>query len=203
MTSPPRTRTQIETAKKKGDIRGWFTKMPRGRPPKRKDAPVPAESVAEVQVAPKPAKRRKLENWSAPEKFLVLKAAVHGDQSRDLLALSSIQVPRSTLQRQKEKCATAGMEHGVTLQEVSSDMVCPRPRSLLKPADWDLLSEVAVYRDLQNNGMKRAKAITMVMELSQCGNRKTATNHFEYLVRVKKRLSSSSTMEPRSRASPQ
>jgi hypothetical protein len=72
--------------------------MPRaGRPPKRKDAPVPAESVAEVQVAPKPAKRRKLENWSAPEKFLVLKAAVLGDPSRDPLALSSIQIPRSTL----------------------------------------------------------------------------------------------------------
>lgn len=59
-------------------------------------------------------------------------------------------------------------------------------KSLLKKAEWDLLSGVAVYRDLQNNGMKRAEAITMVMELLQCAKRKTATNHYDYLVRKKK-----------------
>ncbi|KAI2491962.1 hypothetical protein MHU86_22582 [Fragilaria crotonensis] len=158
------TRKQIEDAKDKGDIRGWFSTMPRGRP-KKKD--VNAEigedhtSVAGtnkrgvlahgILVQPDPKRMRReggaYNKWnSTNEMFGSLKAAV-------INALN----PSNVL----------SVPVAVDVEQVARSTV-----------------DIAISRDLRNNGMTRSEMITTIMELAQCASREQAKNHFDYLVRA-------------------
>ena len=202
------TRKQIEDAKDKGDIRGWFAKLPRGRP--KKDMLVNTEIVDETSNTkraahgildlPDPKRMREgggsYNKWSSTDgMFGTLKTAVMNAFNPNALCAQVMdgaqQVARSTVNRYKPKFESAAKSNCVSLKNVTREMVFPGAMNktssvppLLSVSDRKFLEDIAISRDLRNNGMSRAEMITTIMELSQCASREQAKNHFDYLVRA-------------------
>ena len=125
--------------------------------------------------------------------FALLKAAVINACSTanacadDILLLTRI--PRTTMRRHKTAAfQEAASQHSIPLSDVTCQMIFPKAEyaPLLTADDCKFLADIAVSRDLRNNGMTQAEVITMVIELSQCASRQQATNHYDYLVRYRK-----------------
>ncbi|KAI2498520.1 hypothetical protein MHU86_15980 [Fragilaria crotonensis] len=208
---PVTTRKQKDEARERGDIRGWIglqsAKQAVGRPKKAlplsgadddnnaKQQEAEKKRSAEVYesvITTSKKARGQYDQWRNPDMFLLLKAAVidactANACSKDLLL--STRIPRTTVGRHTAAFISAGKEHNIPLSDVTLDMIFPVKEvggwaPLLTDEDCKFLEEIAISRDLRNNGMTRAEIITMVMELSQCcGSRKQAENHFDYLIR--------------------
>ena len=78
-----RTRKDKAEARKQGDVRGWFAKLPRGRPPKQSLVAAtdsPAKRLIDEANATATKKSRTGEReqakWNSEEKFPILKEAV-------------------------------------------------------------------------------------------------------------------------------
>ena len=197
------TRKQINDAKDKGDIRGWFcAKVPRGRPKKEVNEEIDEKPQCDtrtilVDKLPEEGGDEYNKWWSTDEMFCSLKAAAI--KALQPYALSTTQtttdaqqeVPsRSTVCRYKQKFKSAAKSNGVSLQCVTLEMVFHGGKNksgsspLLSVSDRKFLEDIAISRDLRNNGMSRAEMITTIMEVSQCTSRVQAKNHFDYLVRA-------------------
>ena len=210
---PGTTRKQKDEARERGDIRGWVglqsAKQAVGRPKKAllldlsgaddgngeqeaKKRKTNADAEISVNESTKKQARGQYDQWRKPDMFDLLKAAVVNDCTtnacnKDLILAT--RVPRQTAQRHKNAFLRAAKEHSIPLSDVTRDMIFPAKEDggwapLLSDDDCNFLEEIAISRDLRNNGMTRAEIITMVMEMSQsCGSRKQAENHFDYLIR--------------------
>ena len=55
--------------------------------------------------------------------------------------------------------------------------------SLLSNDGIDLLQDIIRKRDQTNNGVSRAEAISIILDLGQAKSMKTAENHLDYLIR--------------------
>ncbi|KAI2510833.1 hypothetical protein MHU86_3619 [Fragilaria crotonensis] len=217
------TRKQIADAKDKGDIRGWFAKLPRGRP-KEGDKQIEKTSTTSTtpstaharttasastagyttkraapgtlvpQCDPKRMREQGTYNkWnSTDEIFDTLKTAVvnacAGPNIRSSEVVANVQVARSTVSWYQTKFELAAKSNGVSLPNVTREMVfsgvTASSTPLLSESDRKFLSDIAISRDLRNNGMTRSEMITTIMELAQCTSRTQAKNHFDYLVRA-------------------
>ncbi len=183
----PRTRAEQTSLKVRGDIRGWFA-LPRGRPPKRK--PEAASTVAVVaQPAPEAAvsnakrckpTRGSYKSWCTGDQQDLLQAHLRGDLSDDV----AVPIPRSTLYSVKQrllKTTTPATTNSVTF-------LCDgrNEKGLTTEDDQREIAEIIRCRDMNNNGMCRNDAITLVMDWTGCEERGKARNHYAYLVRNKK-----------------
>jgi hypothetical protein len=126
---------------------------------------------------------------SSDEHFAVLKAAVINTIKPDALMMVDCRVSRATAGRYIRRFNAAAKRNDVAVQEVTRDMIfgdteATRLSSLLSESDWKFISDIAISRDMRNNGMTRAEMITMIVELSQGASFKQAKNHYEYLVRT-------------------
>ena len=166
-------------------------KRKRGRPKKvlREAAPAPAPAArVPAPAGPRKKKQYVRDDWQTDEMFPVLKAAVLTSFDGVYDPLLETRVPRQTIARVQTLWKKAMKDFSLEeSHEVTREMIYkPRSATLCTPEDWNFLSEIAVYRDLQNNGMTRVEMITMIRELSQSVDRKTAENHLDYLIRTKK-----------------
>ena len=198
-------RKQIEDAKERGDIRGWFVlpaKLPRGRPKKSplheetdEDDGQRAKRGAVLSFEEPSLKRERgmYDKWRRdPDMFALLKAAViNASRTGKNYCTPAllIHIPRTTMGRHKAAFEAAAKQHSIPLGDVTCQMVFPMAECgggrapLLTADDCKFLTDIAISRDLWNNGMTRSEIITMVMELSQCGSRQQAKNHYDHLVR--------------------
>lgn len=126
---------------------------------------------------------------ASDEQFKVLMAAVANMMKPNAMRglLESCQVARSTVHRYIPLFELAAKANGVPVTEVTQDMIFlsskkTQRHSLLSESDKKFVADVAISRDLRNNGMTRAEMIAMIMELSQ-SSMQQAKNHFDYLVR--------------------
>ena len=199
-----RSRKQQEAAKKKGDIRGFFGKLPRGRPPASSfsfsslSLPMNA-NVSKLNETAKAMKKKAEDpvylNYKRPELFEQLRLAVQANiskekqESTDDVATKYL-ISRSSLQRHTKTFNALMEEHQIPIQAITREQVFPLPRgtgnSLLSDEDISLLASAIVHRDETNKPMSRKEAITLVQQLSQCHEPKTAENHYDYLVRTKR-----------------
>ena len=209
----PVTRKQKGDAKGRGDIRAWLGLLPaihprRGRPKKKPllDGEEAADSggdhakkrSAELPPVTAPCKKQRgmYDKWRKdPAMFDLLKAAVINACTANVCAANMAfltRIPRSTMDRHKTAFEKAAKEYGIPVRDVTRQMIFPATEHgrggsgsepLLSDDDCKFLADVAVSRDLRNNGMTRSEMINMVMELSQCASRKQAENHYDYLVR--------------------
>jgi hypothetical protein len=80
----------------------------------------------------------------------------------------------------------AAKQHSIPVTEVVTCEMIVANRggagALLNAHDCRFLSDVAISRDLRNNGMTRLEMITLVMELSHCVSPQQAKNQYDYLV---------------------
>jgi len=82
----PRSKEEQAAARTKGDIRGWFGKLPRGQPPKAaqlKSHPPPQISDEAIVSPTKRSKRGNYTNWKDPNNFQVIKAALQGNKPQE------------------------------------------------------------------------------------------------------------------------
>jgi hypothetical protein len=191
----PRTRLELQLAKDKGLISGWFTKLPVGRPKgskkKRKDPPLSVvPPVPPVVVAKKP--RPVHQDWTQPGFAEVLQYYVDKECTR----FSSGEQP--TLPAHLDDMAPPS--RGVIADWVKATQLhaknnggrkltvlqLRRERSkLLLPIDFrKRLQFVIVARDAQNRGMSRKEALDLIRKVTGCSNAQD-DNHFDYLVRNK------------------
>lgn len=195
-----RTRQAKSAARKQGKIEGYFGKIAKGRPPSQKPPPLTIEATLPMNK-PKSHFQRKTHkpvyvNWNMPENFPSLKEAVslylrRNEDHDDINGINPLadktSIPRSTLQRHVKRFELIAAEHGVSVQDVTREMVFPKLRgggkALLDDCEVELLASTMRCRDEANNGMSRNEAITLIMELSQTSCRRTAENHFDYLIR--------------------
>ena len=200
-------RTAATDAKKKLPVQsvllnqfGFTIKRKPGRPKKLVSPPpapptkTPSPAAAAKTPSPaavtdeKPAAKRQIHRWNSPESFDVLKRAIlaeAGDEKE--LSPEFASIPRSTFKRLKERFRAAAKEHGISLEDVVSSMVFKeKGKPLLSKDEVVFFCSVLEYRDSKNRGATRAEAITLIMDIAQCGNRKRAENHYDYLVREKK-----------------
>ena len=125
---------------------------------------------------------------SSDEHFAVLKAAVINTIKPDALVMVDCRVSRATAGRCIPRFNAAANENDVAVQEVTRDMIFGNIKgttssSLLSKSDWKFISDIAISRDMRNNGMTRAEMITMIVELSEGASFQQAKNHYDYLVR--------------------
>ena len=193
MSAQFRTRKQLEEARKSGDIRGWFGKLPRGRPPK--EIAVPAEAPVQSTVSESGRSDLSSEtssrgsknctSWNSDESFPFLRDAVVSSKA-GLPAVGLVaSVPRPTTIRMTSLFESAAEEYGVDIGSVTREMVYKQKRkSLLSLDEIAFLQNVIQYRDEANQGMTRDEVISLIMELKQTSKRKTCENHLDYLIRT-------------------
>ena len=58
--------------------------------------------------------------------------------------------------------------------------------ALLSNDGVEVLQDIIRKRDQTNNGVSRAEAITIIVDLGQAKSMKTAENHLDYLIRTRK-----------------
>jgi len=204
-----KTRKQKAVAKKHGRIEGYFGKIDKGRPMKPKVHPILMAGSApmnktnqDVVQAGKKGVKGSYANWNLPENFYALKAQVisyirsKGDKDNDentgIVSASTTIIPRTTLQRISKRWLAASQQKNIPLEQVTREMIFPKCRGggngLLDDNQVELLGQTIIYRDEANNGMSRNEAISLVMELAQTTQRKSAEGHYDYLVRQKRLL---------------
>ena len=172
----PKTRAEQSWLKQKGDIRGWVS-LPRGRPPKRKpdaapeviDEERPGLIVGSSSTNKKRGKRGSYHKWCIGEGQNIISAHITNRES------STIPIPRATIYSAKKRLSKQGsvitdgrVEKGLTSKE-----------------DQHEIAEILRCRDMNNNGMSRSEAITLLMDWTGCTDRSKAKNHFAYLVQNK------------------
>ena len=184
MSAQFRTRKQLEEARKSGDIRGWFGKLPRGRPPK--EIAVPAEAPVQSTVSESGRSDLSSEtssrgsknctSWNSDESFPFLRDAVVSSKA-GLPAVGLVaSVPRPTTIRMTSLFESAAEEYGVDIGSVTREMVYKQKRkSLLSLDEIAFLQNVIQYRDEANQGMTRDEVISLIM---------TCENHLDYLIRT-------------------
>ncbi len=59
-------------------------------------------------------------------------------------------------------------------------------KSLTNEDDQREIAEIIRCQDMNNNGISRNDAITLIMDWTHCNDRVKAKNHFAYLVQKKK-----------------
>ena len=181
---PLRSRAEKEATKKKGDLRGFFQPLPRGRPPKPKPAPVLLEPELPTTDPPqKKAKRGPYVRWNSAENIKVMEASLQGtsEGEMDPVDISLPVVPRSTLNSIKKRISTDGGKRK-DLDLYSNN----RRPSLTTRDDQEILAATASYRDKANNGMSRKELIEMILSITSTVDWKAAENHLDYLIRQKK-----------------
>jgi hypothetical protein len=148
--------------------------------------------IGAPSAAPPKKKQRKMyDKWTTDTNmFARLKAAVlnrsAGNNKRNDGILLLEQIPRTTIQRHIATFEAAAKQHSIPLSDVTCEMIIANrggASALLTADDSKFLSDIAISKDLWNNGMTRSEMITMVMELSQCVLQQQAKNHYDYLVR--------------------
>ena len=156
MSAQFRTRKQLEEARKSGDIRGWFGKLPRGRPPK--EIAVPAEAPVQSTVSESGRSDLSSEtssrgsknctSWNSDESFPFLRDAVVSSKA-GLPAVGLVaSVPRPTTIRMTSLFESAAEEYGVDIGSVTREMVYKQKRkSLLSLDEIAFLQNVIQYRD--------------------------------------------------------
>ncbi len=200
-TIAPVTRNQIKDAKGQGDICGWSglpAKLPRGRPKKHQlnqdrdtDDGQRAKRSAELALdapsaLPKKKQRGLYDKWMSDENmFAQFKAAVISESTGSNECqdyMFSARIPRTTVRCHKAAFKDAAKLHSILLSDVTCVMVFPKGCGVpaqLSTDECRFVSDVAISRDLWNNGMTRSEIITMVMELLQWALRSQAKNHYD------------------------
>ena len=184
----PRTRSEQKHLQHKGDIRGWFS-LPRGRPPKRKSEVCDSEPSATtenvIEDDGKKSRRCKprgaYKSWCMSENQDILQAHLSGDKWNDVAV--PIAIPRSTLhsvQQRIVKKVTRVTTTSILLSDGRAE------KSLTNEDDQREIAEIIRCRDMNNNGISRNDAITLIMDWTHCNDRVKAKNHFAYLVQKKK-----------------
>jgi hypothetical protein len=177
-------------------------KLPRGRPKKSplheetdEDDGQRAKRGAVLSFEEPSSKRERgmYDKWRRdPDMFALLKAAViNASRTGKNYCTPAllIHIPRTTMGQHKAAFEAAAKQHSIPLADVTCQMVFPKAECgggrapLLTADDCKFLTDIAISRDLRNNGMTRSEIITMVMELSQSGSRQQAKNHYDHLVR--------------------
>ena len=178
----PKTRAEQSWLKQKGDIRGWVS-LPRGRPPKWKpnaapeminDQTRPGLIVGSSSAKNSRGKRGSYHKWCMGEEQNILSSHITGGESLTI-------IPRSALYSVKKRLSKQG--------PVISDPAITDGRvekGLTSKEDQHEIAEILHCRDMNNNGMSRSEAITLLMDWTGCTDRSKAKNHFAYLVQNKK-----------------
>jgi hypothetical protein len=192
-----RTREQQKAAKKKGDIRGFFS-LPRGRPPKQtKEQAAKKKEEKEVQPAVdltedwKPAAKKKIRssylNYANPRTKAALANAVDAKirgvdaDETELLDLTKrvIVIPPSTVRRHAKRKAVMSKSDS-NLFTVEARITRP---ALTTSGERRFIQDAACLRDSANNGMSRKELINIIFELCGAKDLKQAENHFDYLIK--------------------
>jgi len=193
------TRHQILAGRKAGNIRAFFTLVPRGRPPKVSispvaTAPVGAKKRKEVvndedktrkSITTNKKKRVTRVNYRDPDRWQLLKKAVVDYCLVDELVFHPI--PTNTIKDNVIRFTKVAEEHGISINEVTYDMFwngrATTAQALLNPSQLRFLEDTIIHRDELNNGMSRVEVLKLIMELAQTGDYKKCENHYDYLVR--------------------
>ena len=96
-------------------------------------------------------------------------------------------VERATAGHYIPRFNAAAKRNDVAVHDATRGMICGNIKattssSLLSKSDRTFISEIAISRDMRNNGMARAEIITMIVELSEGVSFQQAKNHYDYLV---------------------
>jgi len=85
-------------------------------------------------------------------------------------------------------CCFSTKENSVGTSDERNDLpkMSGGGNGLLDDNQVELLGQTITHRDKANNGMSRNEAISLVMELAQTTQRKSAEGHCDYLVRQKR-----------------
>jgi len=179
-----RTRKAKEEAKQRGDLRGYFGKVSRGRPKKPPPPTQQEETSLSSPKSPSPTKRPKV-SWENPENFDTLRRAVEhylGGGEIYNPPLELMHVPRTTVLRKVAEFKKASEDHSIPVGAVTRGMAYTKGQSgkvgLLSQDDLDFLCGCIRHRDACNRGMCRSEVINMIMELEQTSDRKKCENHF-------------------------
>ena len=198
------TEEEAAAFKEVGDMRGWCSFRPRGRPKttaeedddEEPEEPPPAVAVAEEatvsSMSTSSSKKRTVISWGSCEgKFLVLREAVLialGEEQAEHAILQSLAtVPRTTLIRMRKRFQEAARDFNCHISDVTREMVYPTPSiGLLSEREVGIVADIIADRTDRNLPMNRPEVIEIIMQLSQCSIRKKAVDHYDYLVRMKK-----------------
>jgi len=131
-----------------------------------------------IQCAKKGSKQSYL-NWSLPENFPALKAAVvaglkelENDDNTGIMPMNQMGIPRSTLCRHIKRFQEVLAATSLPIQGLNREHVFPATRGggkpLLNDREVELLGAALIYQDEANNGMSRHEVINLIMEISQC-----------------------------------
>jgi hypothetical protein len=183
----PRTRSEQKHLQNKEDIHGWFS-LPRGHPPKRKSEVCDSEPSANTdnvvgddgkkscQCKPRVAYK----SWCTGENQDIPQAHLSRDKWN--VVEVPIAIIRSTLhsvEQRTVKKVTRVMTTSILLSDGRAE------KCLTNEDDQREIAEIICCWDMNNYGISRSDAITLIMDWTCCNDCVKAKNDFAYLVQKK------------------
>jgi len=191
------TRDEKKSMKKSGDIRGYFGLSQVGRPKAPTPATPPSQVVASMREDEVPSSissspscsssKRPYSKWVTEDSFKFAKEAVIFKMRKKTPVGVAATVPRSTVNRFEKKMTEASKSHGVSIEDVSWEMVSQaRSKGLFSSEEVRFLTDIVTSRDKANRPMSRNEVIQLMMEMKQTSNQKKCENHYDYLIQKKR-----------------
>ena len=128
--------------------------------------------------------KKVITNWSTPENFHCLKAAVLENLVADGKAIFSSEVPVRTISRHLRTFREILANGDTAMEEITSDTIFKkRYGGIMSEKDIAFLQDMSVARDEANNGMTRLEIVKFIKELTGVNDHKKAEKCWDSLVR--------------------